>query len=163
MSIFEIKEQFLVEENVGMSFDEVVGQASREVAELVTGKDVIILPSHGTSDAFYSGSLDILDYLKYHNINAEILASDEQYKELSLHGAEVWLGTFLIQNFVIPLFCSVVANYIYDSLKAKPSDKISLKFIVEKKNGGTASVSFDGKVEDLSKAIDAVKEFCDES
>lgn len=163
MSIMEIKEQFLVEEDVGMSFYEVVGQAPSEVADLVAGKDVIILPSHGTTDTFYRGSLDILDHLKEHNINADILASDEQYKELSLHGADVWLGTFLIQNFVIPIFCSVIASYIYDSLKAKPSDRISLKFIVEKKDGRTASVSFDGKVEDLSKAIDAVKEFSDES
>lgn len=34
-----------------------------------------------------------------------------------------------------------------------------MKFIVEKKDGKSSTVSFDGKVEELEKALNAVKEF----
>lgn len=64
---------------------------------------------------------------------------------------------------MIPVFCGVIASYIYDKLKANKDDKISLKFIVEKKDGSTSTVSYDGKVEEVSKALDAVKEFSNEN
>ncbi|MFC1580871.1 hypothetical protein ACFL4N_08165 [Thermodesulfobacteriota bacterium] len=162
MELFEIKENFQVEDEA-LTFKELVSAAPEEIADALKDKDVVILPSHGTKDVFYSGSLDTLDYLNENKINTDIYTTDEEYKELALHGDDIWLGTFFIKNFVIPIFCSVIASFIYQKLKSKSGDKISLKFIVEKKNGKTASVSFDGKVEDLNKALDAVKEFSDES
>ncbi|MEQ8914843.1 MAG: hypothetical protein RIE03_21350 [Pseudomonadales bacterium] len=125
-------------------------------------KDVIILPSHGSDDAFYAGTLDTLDYLNEHHLNSDVYATDEAYRELSLHAADLWLGTFFIANVAIPIFCGVISSYIYERLNAKSSDRISLKFIVEKKKGNAVTVSFDGKVEDLDKVIDAVKSVSNE-
>lgn len=161
MDAWEIKENFEVSEG-GMSFEQLVSNAPEEIAGTINEKAVIILPSHGTKDSFYSGSLDTLDYLNEKGINTDIYCNDEEYKELVFHGADIWLGTFFIKNFIIPIFCSVVATYIYDKLKAKKSGKISLKFMVEKKDGNTLVVSFEGKVRDLDKALDAVKGFSDE-
>jgi hypothetical protein len=161
MGLMDIKEKFQVEDEA-LTFEELISGAPEEITDALKGRDVVILPSHGTKGAFYSGSLDTLDYLNENKINTDIYTTDEEYKELVLHGADIWLGTFFIKYFVIPIFCSVIASYIYEKLKAKSGDKISLKFIVEKKNGNTASVSFDGKVEDLNKALDAAKEFSDE-
>ena len=161
MDFMDIKEKFQVEDNE-LTFENLVNEVEEEIADDIKESDVVILPSHGTKDAFYTGSLDILDYLNENKIKTYIYATDEKYKELGLHSDEIWLGTFFVKNIVIPIFCSVIASYIYEKLKAKSDDKVSLRFIIEKKNGNTASVSFDGKVDDLKKALDAAKEFSDE-
>ena len=161
MDILEIKEKFSVQDE-NITFNDLI-ERKPDLSEELKERNVVILPSHGTKDAFYSGSLDTLDFLNDNKLNADIYSTDDNYKELGLHSADIWLGTFFIKNFVIPIFCSVIAAYIYDKLKAKSDDKISLKFIVEKKDGNTASVNFDGKVENLSKALDAVKRFNDEN
>lgn len=161
MKFTEIIEHFEVTEE-GPTFQKLTGQASPALASEVQGKSVLILPSHDSDDAFYAGSLDILDYLKENQVNADIFTTDEDYKELSLHGDDIWLGTFIFQSVVIPIFCGVISSYIYDKLKAKPDDKVSLKFIIEKKDKSSATVSYDGKVEGVEKALKAVKEFSDD-
>ena len=70
-----------------------------------------------------------LDYLNENNIKADIYATDEEYKEIALYSAEIWLGTFLLKNFVIPVFTGLLSTYIYSKLKAKPKDSISLTLI----------------------------------
>ena len=157
----EIIERFNVSDG-GPNFQELIERASPELASELQGKNVLILPSHQTQDAFYAGSLDIVDYLNEGKLNADLYSTDEEYKELSLHGAEIWLGTFLIKDIVIPVFCGLISSYIYDKLKAKPDDKISLKFIVENKDKSSATISYDGKVEYVEKALSAVKKFVDD-
>jgi len=161
MAGLEFKQRFEVSAS-DVVFEQLAKDAPEEVLGNINELGVLILPSHETEDSFYSGSLDTLDYLNNNGVKADIYANDDDYKELGLHAADIWLGTFFVKNFVIPIFCSVIAAYIYDKLKAKRDDKISLKFIVEKKDGRTSTVSFDGKIEDVGKALDAVKEFSNE-
>jgi len=161
MTFPEIIECFEVTED-GPTFQKLTGQAHPALASEIQGKSILILPSHGTDDAFYAGSLDVLDYLNENQLNADLFSTDEEYKELSLHGADLWLGTFIFKSVVIPIFCGVISAYIYDKLKAEPDDKISLKFIVEKKDESSATVSYDGRVEDVEKALNAVKKFTDD-
>ena len=157
----DIKEYFIIEESE-LTFEKLVLDAPNALSSELKEKGVVILPSHGHDDAFYTGTLDTLDFLNENQLNTDVYATDEDYKELSLHGADIWLGTFFIKNFVIPVFCSVIAAYVYDKIKAKQDDKISLRFMVEKKDGRTTAVQFDGKVKELNKALDAVKSFSDE-
>jgi len=157
----EIKEKFEVVDSE-TDIERLITDAPKEVAETIAQKSVIILPSHESADSFYHGTLETLDYLNDHGLSTDVYSNDDEYKELSLHGADIWLGTFFIKNFVIPVFCSVIAAYIYEKLRAKKDDKISLKFIVEKKDGNTTTVSYDGEVDNLDKAIDSVKSLSDE-
>jgi hypothetical protein len=161
MSIFDSKTKLVVKDE-SLTVQDLIGRAPLEITSLIEVANVVILPSHGTEDKFYNSTLDTLDYLNENKVLTEVFATDDDYKVLGLHGADIWLGTFIIKNFIIPVFCGVIATYIYEKLKAQKGDKVSLKFIVEKKDGNTTSVSFDGKVEDLSKALDEVKKFSDE-
>lgn len=161
MSIMDIKETFNIEVS-DLSFKKLVDDAPLDIASTLKDKSVVILPSHGHDDAYYAGTLDTLDFLNENGINTDVYASDDEYKELGLHGAEIWLGTFIIQSIVVPIFCGVVSAYIYDKLKAKDDDNIALRFIVENKKGKTTAVEFKGKVENLDKALDAIKSFSDE-
>lgn len=161
MAFPEVIERFEVAED-GPNFQKLIEQAPPALASVIQGKSVLLLPSHGYQDAFYAGSLDTLDYLNENGLDADLYSTDEEYKELSLHGADLWLGTFIFQSIIIPVFCGVISSYIYDKLKAKPDDKISLKFIIEKKDKSSATVSFDGKVKDVEKALNAVKKYADD-
>lgn len=158
MAGLEFKERFDVSSS-DIIFEQLAKDAPEELASNINELGVLILPSHETNDSFYAGSLDTLDYLNDNGVKTDIYANDDDYKELGLHAADIWLGTFFVKNFVIPVFCGAIASYIYDKLKAKKDDKISLKFIVEKQDGHTSTVSFEGKVEEVGKALDAVKEF----
>ncbi|MFC3203241.1 hypothetical protein ACFOEW_15625 [Alteromonas oceani] len=158
MAGLEFQERFDVSSS-GITFEQLVTDAPEELSNSINKTGVLILPSHETEDSFYTGSLDTLDYLNDNGLKTDIYANDEDYKELGLHAADIWLGTFFVKNIVIPVFCGVIASYIYEKLKAKKDDKISVKFIVEKKDGKSSTVSFDGKVEEMEKALNAVKEF----
>jgi len=161
MSIKYIEETFNIEES-DLSFKKLVENAPLEIASTLKGKSVLILPSHGHEDVYYAGTLDTLDFLNENGIYTDVYASDDEYRELGLHGAEIWLGTFIIQSVIVPIFCGVVSSYIYDKLKAKNDDNIALRFMVENKKGKTTAVEFKGKVENLDKALDAIKSFSDE-
>ncbi|HBC3836423.1 hypothetical protein BTO19_23370 [Vibrio parahaemolyticus] len=116
----------------------------------------IILPSHGTEDSFYSGTLDLLDYLNENGLNTTIYASDDEYIELSLHGADHWIGKLFINAVTIPLFVGLLTNYVYGELQAKPDDNISINVVIEKDNGNSISVDFRGKVDDLTVAFNEI-------
>lgn len=161
MAVLDFKERFEVSSS-DITFEKLMKDAPEELINNINDVGILILPSHETDDSFYSGSLDTLDYLNGNDLRTEIYVNDEEYKELGLHGADIWLGAFFVKNFVIPIFCGVIASYIYEKLKATKDDKISLKFIVEKKDGTTSMVAFDGKVEEVGKALDAVKKFSNE-
>lgn len=158
MAGLEFQERFDVSSS-GITFEQLAKDAPEELVNSINETGVFILPSHETEDSFYTGSLDTLDYLNDNGLKADIYTNDEDYNELGLHAADIWLGTFFVKNIVIPVFCGVIASYIYEKLKAKKDDKISVKFIVEKKDGKSSTVSFDGKVEEMEKALNAVKEF----
>lgn len=161
MSILDKKEIFSVEES-SVTFKKLIEGAPVEIANTLNEKSVVILPSHGHDDAYYAGTLDTLDFLNENGVNTDVYASDDEYKELGLHGAEIWLGTFIIQSVIVPIFCGVISSYISDKLKAKGDDNIALKFMIENKEGKTTAVEFNGKVKNLRKAIDAVKSLGDE-
>ena len=95
-----------------LTFDDNVSDASSDIISTLREKEVIILPSHGYRDLYYEGSLETLDYLNENNIKADIYATDEEYKEIALYSAEIWLGTFLLKNFVIPVFTGLLSTYI---------------------------------------------------
>lgn len=162
MNIMDKQEVFSIKES-SLTFERLIENASPEITTTLKNKNVVILPSHGHDDVFYAGTLDTLDYLNENRINTDVYASDEQYKELGLHGAEIWLGTFILQSIVIPIFCSVISSYIYDKLKAKNDDNIALKFIVQNKYGKSTAIEFNGKVENLDKVIEAVKNLSNEN
>jgi len=161
VSILDKKEIFIIEE-VSLTFKELIDGAPVEIANALKEKGVVILPSHGHNDAYYAGTLDTLDFLNENGIDADVYSSDDEYKELGLHGDEIWLGTFIIVSVVAPIFLNIISSYIYDKLKAKGDDNIALKFIIENGKGKTTAIEFNGKVENLGKVIGAVKSLDDE-
>lgn len=156
MSILKKEDELVIEDST-ITFKSLLEKSSKELAELITGKQVIILPSHGHEDVFYTGTLDILDFLKNNGLEADIYATDDDYKELGLHSADTWLGSFLISGIILPCFINLMTSYIYDKIKAKDGDNISFQFLIENKNGETKSIRFSGDAKSLEKVLSTVE------
>lgn len=104
MAGLEFKERFDVSSS-DIVFEQLAKDVPEKISSDINELGVLIRPSHGTNDSFYAGSLDTLDYLNGNGVKTEIYANDDDYKELGLHAADIWLGTFFIKKFVIPVFC----------------------------------------------------------
>ncbi|HDZ3730165.1 TPA: hypothetical protein RSW61_001761 [Vibrio harveyi] len=130
--------------------------AKPELSEEIRNVKAVILPSHGSEDSFYRGTLDLLDYLNENGLSTTVYASDDEYIELSLHGADHWIGKLFINAVTIPLFVGLLTNYVYDELEAEPDDNISINVVVERESGNTISVDFRGKVDDLTLALNEI-------
>ena len=155
-----IEERFLVEDSdisLASLADEKPELALRDV-------DILILPSRKDENAFYSGTLEILDYLRENSdpTTVELFSTDGEYRELLLHSADHWIGVFWVSYVVVPLFINLISAYIYDKLKARDDDYVSLKVIVSGKKGKSKAISFDGHIKNLKKALDAVSELSDD-
>lgn len=138
------------------TFQSILGE-NTNLEHLSNDSNVLILYSNEKHKAFYSGTLDILDFInETEELNAEVCSSDEDYIEIALHSADFWIGTFIIQSIVVPVFVGVITSYIYDKLKANNNDNVSIKIIVENEKGKSKAVSFEGKVEDFQKAVKAI-------
>jgi len=124
---------------------------------------ILILPSDEEHKAFYAGTLEMLDYFSAHLNPGEvdIFASDEDYRQLTLHSKELWIGTFLIGSVVVPLFVNLISSYIYDHLKADANNNVTITVVVQKKNGSSKSIHYVGKAEKLGTAVDAIKELAE--
>ena len=122
--------------------------------------NVLILPSDDENNAFYAGTLELLDYFSanFDSGLADIFILDENYKELTLHSKEFRIGTLLVISVIVPFFVNLLSGYIYDKLKADANDNISITVIVQKKNGSSKSIQYTGKVEKMKQALDAIEE-----
>ncbi|HEX5277884.1 MAG TPA: hypothetical protein VFW42_09470 [Fluviicoccus sp.] len=125
---------------------------------------ILMLPSSPEHGAFFSGTLEIRDYFREKNpeMPIHIFANDDEYKELALHSADFWIGTFLVGSVIVPIFVNIISSYLYDELKAKDGDHVSIDVIVERKDGKSSSVSYRGDVKDFGKVIESVKKLADE-
>ena len=101
MSLMERETNLIVSDEV-LTVEELIQWSPKEISSSLQQAGVIILPSHGTDDAFYGGTIETLDFLNDHDVPTEIYSTDDDYRELSLHGADLWLGTILVKYVFIP-------------------------------------------------------------
>ncbi len=158
MSVTDLGCHHLIVKNENTSLQK-LSLALPELSDEILESKAIILPSHGTEDSFYSGTLDFLDYLNENGLKTAIYATDESYIELSLHGADHWLGKLLVNSTIVTILINLLSSYIYDELKAEQNDNIAINVVVEKKAGDSVSIDFRGTVEELGAALDEIKKF----
>jgi hypothetical protein len=95
------------------------------LGESLSKSTVIVLPQCELEGKhlFQPETKEVFEYLRDHipaEFRVEIAASDDQYIEKALHGAEIWLPTvFLVASDpnVVAVTLNVLSNYIYERLK----------------------------------------------
>ncbi|PHR85443.1 MAG: hypothetical protein COA59_00305 [Colwellia sp.] len=137
----------------------------------LTNKNTLSLPVNGyfipdskeqNKNTFHTTIDDVYEYFSQsEELAFDVYSDDEDINYLSLHSDSFWLGTFIISSVISPVFIGLLTNYIYDKLKAKKEDQISIEVIVDSGTKKSKSIRFRGKVEGLDKAIEAINKLND--
>lgn len=138
---------------------------SESVRNSLRDSDIVITPllnfRDGIEVSFHQGTVSFLDYLRIglqeNHYKVAICAPDNEYYEIALHSRAHRLSNVVVTYIAAPLVVSLMANYIYDELKAKPNDTISTSITIEQANCKTSKIEFDGNVKDFQLMIDEVK------
>lgn len=90
------------------------------------------------------------------NINVYV---PQTHKKLVLKDNDFWMPlVFLATDITLPVYLSIVSNYIYDRMKGALSNeksRIHLEAVYQdKKNGVTKKFLYDGTVEGMQKSVE---------
>lgn len=124
--------------------------------------DVLIVPQkdfrEGVPFAFHQDTPALYRFLvaELGDLKIEICSSDEEYVEISLHSQSFRLSTILVTYAVAPLLINLLSSYVYDTLKAKPTDSVELSLVVEDHECKSFKFAFKGEAKDLHLIADQV-------
>lgn len=124
---------------------------SNTLKEQLKNSQMLILPYENvkgyTGPVFPEGTMDFFRYLESINnkeINIDICADDDIYKELILHSDLVNIGLILVNELALPIVVNFIWYYIQNNLLNKNKEqKVKLEIIVEK-NGESKKISYEG-------------------
>ena len=126
---------------------EIVGLPEK-LKENVLAAEVLIVPSMMVAQpkAFMVGTMDLLAYLQSQlGDKVEICIADDDYEEIELNSKILRLGKFVVKYVALPVFLSVMGNFIYDKIKEPEPNN---EDIVLQEYQQPAAVSFTISVED---------------
>lgn len=132
---------------------EYLNDATRQLLENV---DVLIVPEEGFRDystpLFPSNMIELYDVLKAH-MNVEAVINDEDYREVSLNSKLHRYGKFAVLSVAVPVFVSVLSNFISDKLKyAESADEIEFEILLQDTSGKVKSIKYKGSADGLKSA-----------
>ncbi|MBD8625950.1 hypothetical protein IFT64_03265 [Oxalobacteraceae sp. CFBP 8753] len=144
------------------------GLAHNNLAE-VSSADLLIVPlkdfREGIPFAFHQDTASLARFLAKKmagQAKVEVLADDEEYLELALHGASFRFCTIFVSVALAPLLINLLSSYIYDELKAKPSDTIEMSVVIEDHQCRSMHIGFKGDAKDFNSVVDKVSELSHE-
>lgn len=131
----------------------------------IESADVLIVPEkdfcQGVPFVFHQDTAALFKYLRTNledSTSVEVCASDEEYMEIALHSATHRFSTIITTYVAAPLIVGLLTNYLYDNLKAKPTDNVEVALVVEDHECKAFKFEFTGKAEDFGLLADKVGE-----
>lgn len=138
---------------------------ARQHFEEVSAAEILIVPlkdfREGVPFAFHQDTASFARYLSKKlagQAKIEVLADDEEYIEIALHGASIRISTIVVSVVVAPLLVNLLSSYIYDELKAKPSDSVEMSLVIEDHDCRAMRVGFKGDAKDFVLVADKVNQ-----
>jgi hypothetical protein len=124
--------------------------------------DVLIVPvkdfREGVPFAFHQDTPALYRFLvaELGGLKVEICANDEEYVEVSLHSQSFRLSSIVVTYVAAPLLINLVSSYIYDHLKAKPTDAVEVSLVIEDHECKMFKFAFKGEAKDIHLLADQV-------
>jgi len=113
----------------------------------------------GVPFAFHQDTAALYRYLagrlKDH-ATIEVVADDDEYVEVSLHGASHRLSTIVVNYVLAPVVINLLSSYLYDELKTMPHDNVELTIVIEDHECRAMKLGFKGEAKDLALIADKV-------
>lgn len=131
--------------------------------EEISAADILIVPEknfrEGIEYVFFQDTIKLLNYLKTElngTLIIDLCASDEEYLEIALHSHTYRISKLFVGWVAAPIVIGLLTNYIYDELKAKPSDTVELSVVIENQDCKSFEFKFNGEAKDLNQLADKV-------
>lgn len=125
--------------------------------------DVLLVPEkdfrEGVPFVFHQDTPSFYRYLSSRLLGqatVEICATDDEYLEISLHSATFRISRIVANYVIAPMLIGILTNYIYDELKAKPSDSVEVSLTIEDHECKSFNFSFSGEAKDFNLLADKV-------
>jgi hypothetical protein len=140
------------------------GLGTQHLDQLVAA-DALIVPEkdfrEGVPFVFHQDTTILYKYLAEQlqgQIDIEICVSDDEYVEISLHSATFRISKIVMSYVAAPLIVGLLTNYLYDVLKAKPTDTVEVSLVVENHQCRGFRFDFKGEARDFHLLSDKVNE-----
>lgn len=149
----ESKEYWL-QQGLGRGFEGVLSSAD---ALIVPEKDF----RQGVAFVFHQDTTTLYRYLSTQLagiLSIEICSNDDEYLEISLHSASFRLSKIVVNYVAAPLLVGLLTNYLYDQMKAKPTDMVEATLVVEDHECRSFKFSYTGEAKDFGLLADQVGE-----
>jgi hypothetical protein len=129
----------------------------------IAAANVLIVPERyfrdGVKYVFFQDTIKLLNYLQAGlngQLTVEICSNDDEYLEIALHSATFRISKIFTTVVAVPLVVGLLTNYIYDELKAKPTDVVELSIVVEDHDCKSFEFKYKGEARDLNQLSDKV-------
>jgi hypothetical protein len=161
------KDEMIVKE-VDFGFKSVISESNinGSLKESLYAADVLFVPIKGFREIneplFPQGTESLFAFVREKlspNVSVDICVEDDQYKELALHSDLINLGIILVSQVITPTFVNVLSEYINGKIALKRSNNPAIKvdIIIDKKEGKSTQITYEGEPEHFSKVIEEVK------
>lgn len=129
----------------------------------IAAANVLIVPERdfrdGVKYVFFQDTIKLLNFLQAGldgQLTVEICANDDEYLEIALHSATFRISKIFINVVAAPLVVGLLTNYIYDELKAKPTDAVELSIVIEDHDCKSFEFKYKGEAKDLNQLSDKI-------
>jgi hypothetical protein len=133
--------------------------------EEVSAAEILIVPlkhfRDGVPFTFHQDTASFARYLARNlagQAKIEVLADDEEYIEIAIHGASFRFSTIVVGTVVAPILINLFSSYLYDVLKAKPGDSVEMSLVIEDHDCRAMRVAFKGDAKDFVQVADKVSQ-----
>jgi hypothetical protein len=114
--------------------------------------DVLIVPSENApghnGPAFSSETPELFEFLRSgapSGIDVEVPVTDEEYREVVLHGILLVLGCFVVTSIAAPVIAQLIANYIQKRIGEKEKDAtVRFQMTVVEPDGTAKKLEYQG-------------------
>lgn len=141
-----------------------MGLARSNEAE-VNAADALIVPEkdfrQGVPYVFHQDTTTLYRYLKKNldsQFSIEVCADDHEFVEISLHSACFRISKIVASVAVAPLLVNLLSSYLYDYIKAKPTDNVEVSLVIEDHECRAFKFDFKGEAKDFNLLADKVGE-----
>ncbi len=138
-----------------------------ELREQLTKANLWIAPEEPRNGVerpfFYEGTLDTFNFLKDNSseeVKVDLAVKDDEYVELALHFDYAMLGTFVVENVILPIAVNLIYDAIKDRLGPKTAStvvKVKLRVLlheeVDLSDRLSVQLEYEGTAENLKEVL----------
>lgn len=135
----------------------------RGLEQQLESADILLVPEKSRHDGvayfFHQDTGAFFQFLQDSlagQASVELCATDAEYVEVALHSAVHRIGKIVVAYTVAPLLINLLSSYIYDSLRAKPTDVVEASLVVEDHECKAFKFTYKGEAKDFHALADKV-------